>query len=75
MEAGRTDTYYQNEAKLMGTDDQFTFDEYGLIFRKESIDRFFEEFLREELSLAILYDGHYPILAGHPGTLRMHDKQ
>lgn len=55
----------------MGTNARFAVNEHGLICRKASIGGSFQVICPQIFHHAILYNGYYPFLAGHPGTPQM----
>lgn len=65
------DRYCQIMVTLVGTDARFMMNEHRQLRREATIDGSIHVIVPEVFDLAVLYKGHYPILAGHPGTRRI----
>lgn len=66
--------YYQNMRRLVrGSDSCSRIDENKLMCQNAPLDSSLQAIVQKALRQAVLYNGHHPITAVHPGTQRMYD--
>lgn len=73
-EAQKNEACCQSIAQRIGTGARFTIDYAEVLYRKAPTDEAQKFIHPESYRRAILYNGHYKILSGYPGTCWMYDE-